>query len=241
MIFLCFNIKDRINIAESILNHVLSFGFDIWYDRKEIFLGDNRMISNLENGAANTNIKYAIVVISPEFSKGNYCMKEFDILWKRKLNNEIHLFPIFYNFTLETIPEKYKFLLDYVCKFIMPKDEIIFSIYHIVSKILYDYIENLENNSLKSISKLIDDNFFKDCIETYYSIDRNNYNAKMTTLYLMYKYMQSKIEFSDIPTYLYYGFDKLYSFSKLNLQTDLRELQILENMIIILLNRYFIK
>ena len=39
MIFLCFSIKDRETIAEKILNHLLSFGFEVWYDRKDIFLG----------------------------------------------------------------------------------------------------------------------------------------------------------------------------------------------------------
>ena len=35
MIFLCFNIKDREKIAEPILQHLRSFGFSVWYDRKD--------------------------------------------------------------------------------------------------------------------------------------------------------------------------------------------------------------
>lgn len=241
MIFLCFNIENRVPLVENILNHILSFGFDVWYDRKDIFLGDNRSIMNLDNGAANSNIKYAVVIISPEFSNGDYCKKELDILWKRKLSNEVHIFPIFYNCTMETIPSEYSYLLDSVCKFIMPKDETIFTAYHIVSKIIYDYVSKLKNSSLNLIYKLIDDVFLKKCIKTYCSIDRNNYNAKMTSLYFMYQYIETKIDLCDVHNYFYYGFDKLYSFSKLNIKTDLRELQILENMMIVLLDKYFIE
>lgn len=241
MIFLCFNIKNRVPFVENILNHLLSFGFNVWYDRKDIFLGDNRSTMNLENGAANLNVKYAIVIISPEFSTGDYCKKELDILWKRKLRNNIHIFPIFYNCTPETIPSEYSYLLDSVCKFIMPNDETIFTVYHIVSKILYDYVSKLKNNSLNLIYKLIDDNFLKKSIRIYSSIDRNNYNSKMTIIYLMYKYIETKVDLSDIQPFFYYGFDKLYSFSKLNIETDLRELQILEYMIVLLLDKYFIK
>lgn len=236
MIFLCFNLKNRTQVAENLLNHIINFGFDVWYDRKDIFLGDARYETNIENGANNKNIKYAIVIISPEFSSGNYCNKELEILWKRSEDNEVHIFPVFYDITEEAVPEKYKYLLNSVSKFITYKDEFIYTAYHVVSKILYDIVIKLENNTLKKIKDSTDDKYIRECLVTYNSIDRNNYNAKMTILYLLYKYLKNKLDFSNIPNYLYFGFEKLYSFNKLNISTDLRELQILEYMIIILLN-----
>ena len=236
MIFLCFHLKNRTQVAENLLNHIISFGFDIWYDRKDIFLGDARYEMNIENGANNKDIKYAIVIISPEFSSGNYCNKELEILWEREKNNEVHIFPIFYDITEETVPEKYKYLLTNVSKFITYKDEFIYTAYHVVSKILYDIVIRLENNNLKKIEVSTDDKYIRECLETYNNVDRNNYNAKMTILYLLYKYLKNKLDFSNLPNYLYFGFEKLYSFNKLNISTDSREPQILEYMIIILLN-----
>ena len=238
MIFLCFNLKNRTTVAENLLNHIINFGFDVWYDRKDIFLGDNRYEMNLENGANNKSIKYAVVIISPEFSSGNYCNKELDILWNRAKNNEIHIFPIFYDITDETVPNRYMYLMTNVSKFITYKDEFIYTAYHVVSKILYDIVIKLENNTLKKIKDSTDDKYIRECLATYNSIDRNNYNAKMTILYLLYKYLKNKLDFSNIPNYYYFGFEKLYSFNKLNISTDLRELQILEFMTIILLNIY---
>ena len=37
MIFLCFNLKNRTTVAENLLNHIINFGFDVWYDRKDFF------------------------------------------------------------------------------------------------------------------------------------------------------------------------------------------------------------
>lgn len=236
MIFLCFNLKNRTQIAENILNHIINFGFDIWYDRKDIFLGDARYETNIENGANNKDIKYAIVIISPEFSSGDYCNKELEILRRRAEKDEVHIFPIFYDIIEECVPECYKFLLTNVSKFITYKDESIYTVYHVVSKILYDKTIKLKYNNLKKIAETTDDNYIKECLSTYDSVDRNNYNAKMTILYLIYKYLKGKLDFSNIPNFFYFGFEKLYSFNKLNISTDLRELQILEYMIINLLN-----
>lgn len=238
MIFLCFNLKNRTTVAENLLNHIINFGFDVWYDRKDIFLGDNRYEMNLENGANNKNIEYAVVIISPEFSSGNYCNKELDILWSRAKNNEIHIFPIFYDLTEESVPERYRYLMTNVSKFITYKDQFIYTAYHVVAKILYDHLGNFEYNTLKELYNKVEDKFIKVCLSTYEVIDRSNYNAKMSILYILYKYLKVNLDFTKIPNYYYFGFEKLYSFNKLNIKTDLRELQILEFMTIILLNIY---
>ena len=60
----------------------------------------------------------------------------------------------------------------------------------------------------------------------------------MSILYILYKYLKTNLDLTKVPNYYYYGFEKLYSFNKLNIETDLRELQILEFMTIILLNIY---
>ena len=98
MIFLCFNIKDREKIAEPILQHLRSFGFSVWYDRKDIFIGDNRYETNIVNGAGNAKIEYAVVILSNNFSSGHFCIEELNLLRKRFKNNDIKIFPIFYEY-----------------------------------------------------------------------------------------------------------------------------------------------
>lgn len=239
VIFLCFSIKDRETIAEKILNHLLSFGFEVWYDRKDIFLGDNRFDANLKNGAGGSNIKYAVIIISENFQKGDYCNRELNILWQRKLKNEVSIFPIFYNMPINQIPKNFQFLLEFVCKFISNSDESIFTAYHIVSKITDDLLKKTYDKTFQYYANNCQDNYITEIIILYLSMDRSNYNSKMTILYLLYTYIKSTKDFSQIPSYYYFGFEKLYSFTKLNINTDLRELQILENLSLLLLNSFY--
>ena len=140
MIFLCFNIKDREKIAEPILQHLRSFGFSVWYDRKDIFIGDNRYETNIVNGAGNAKIEYAVVILSNNFSSGHFCIEELNLLRKRFKNNDIKIFPIFYDMNIDNIDSDYQWLLELVCKFVKSKDESIFAAYHIVAKITNDLL-----------------------------------------------------------------------------------------------------
>ena len=85
MIFLCFSVKDRIPLINDFYQFLSNFGLDIWYDRRNIFLGDNRFDTNITKGVKNPNIKYAIIFYSENFEKGNICIQEYKIL-EEKIN-----------------------------------------------------------------------------------------------------------------------------------------------------------
>ena len=64
MIFFCFAVRDRLPLVNDFFQYLGNFGLNIWYDRRNIYLGDHRYKTNIEMGAANKSIKYAIVILA---------------------------------------------------------------------------------------------------------------------------------------------------------------------------------
>lgn len=95
MVFLCFAVKDRAKIVENFYQYISNFGLNVWYDRKNTNIGDNRLTANIENGVKNKKIKYAVVFYSKNFVNGRICLEEFRILKERYYNNELSIFPVF--------------------------------------------------------------------------------------------------------------------------------------------------
>lgn len=239
MLFLCFNINDREIIAEPLLQHLRSFGFHVWYDRKDIFLGDNRYHENIVNGAGNPKIRYAVVILTKNFDKGHFCKEELALLKQRWINKSVTIFPVIYDLDANSIQDEYKWLLSLVCKFVNRKEESIYASYHIVAKITHDLLSGKKFNTLRSYIQKGSHPFLVKLLITYDSIDKLNYNARMTALYFIFLYIFDHNDLKTVEPFYYKGFDKLFSFTKLNISTDKRELQILENLLALLLSKYY--
>lgn len=240
MLFLCFNIHDRESIAEQILYHLSSFGFHVWYDRKDIFLGENRYQKNLIEGAGNSNNNYSVVILSKNFDSGDYCKKELSIIRERFLSKSMYVFPILYDITPEEIPSGYQWILDLVCKIVTKDQDKIYAAYHIVAKITTDLLVSSKYRNFYAFLSLNTDlKFISEIIKNYEALDLNNYSARMSLLYAIYSYLKSVNNIIALPPYYYKGFEKLYSFTRLNLKTDHREMQILENLTLLLLTNYY--
>ena len=56
-LFICFSAKDRYVIAQPIVYHLKNYGINVWYDRYEMIMGDDRFKKNIEEGAGKS--KYA--------------------------------------------------------------------------------------------------------------------------------------------------------------------------------------
>ena len=95
MVFLCFSVKDRLPLVNDFYHFLSNFGLEVWYDRKNIYLGDNRREKNIELGAENQNVNYAVIFYSDNFKNGNICLEEFEILVNRYNKDEVFLFPVF--------------------------------------------------------------------------------------------------------------------------------------------------
>ena len=50
MIFIGYSSGDRYTVVESLVFHLKSYGFEVWYDFYDMFLGDNRYEENFKKG-----------------------------------------------------------------------------------------------------------------------------------------------------------------------------------------------
>ena len=73
-------------------------------------------------------------------------------------------------------------------------------------------------------------------LNNYAAIYVGIYNAKIYILYSLYIFIKNTYNITSIPTHYYAGMDRLFDDVKLNLETDLREIIILERSLLLLLN-----
>lgn len=230
MVFLCFSVKDRPLIND--FYHFLSnFGLDLWYDRRNIFLGDNRRDTNIKKGAENSNIKYAIVFYSEHFKNGNICLEEFDILVKRYKKNEVFIFPVFISSVPDEIEEKFKLCKTLVFKQINSQSDFSALSLHIIAKITSDEVSNLKYKSIKDIEQKYDDkkSIQYKMITEYQNIKKTNYNMRIAFLFALHM----AITCHKNTNYFHHKtMNFIYHQNCLDVLIDeKRELQIMENII----------
>ena len=231
MIFLCFSVKDRIPLINDFFHFLSNFGLDIWYDRRNIYLGDNRREKNITYGAENPNVNYAVVFYSENFKNGNICLEEYKILLERYYKNEIFLFPVFISEVPPKLDKKFQICKTLVYKHINDQSDFNALALHIIAKITFD---DLNNSKFKSIHDIVLDYsdktsiYYKLIIE-YQNIKKTNYNMRIASLFFLYLIASQTRSIS-------FFYDKtmnyIYHQNCLDILVDeKRELQIMENII----------
>ncbi len=113
-VFVCFAAEDRYTIAEPIVYHLKNYGIDIWYDRHNLLLGDNRIEKNLNEGAS--ECRYAVAIFS-KFTKDSVCtMEELAIIKERVSNGSVVVFPILFGISPSEITEDLLWIKDLIFK-----------------------------------------------------------------------------------------------------------------------------
>lgn len=208
-----------------------NFGVDIWYDRRNIFLGDNRIEANIDNGVANPNVNYAIIFYSENFIHGNICLEEFDILVNRYYNKEVFLFPVFITKVPQHINEKYRICKDLVYTQIKDQSDFHPLVLHVFSKITSDHISGSRFKCIRDIEENYDDKsdlYYKLIVE-YQCIRKTNYNMRIAALYSLFVIMAQNMTIN-----FFYRKTMNYIFHQnclYLLKDEKRELQIMENII----------
>lgn len=231
MIFLCFSSKDRYTIAESILYHLKNYGLDTWYDYHTLILGDNKFDENLKNGVQ--KCKYVILIISPNFYDcecGNMELEVIKILHEYK---QIHIFPVLYNVTAKDLPEEYTWIKDIIYNELMANTPSLPTCNHIVCKILKEEINNHNYIELKKLKHT--DKFIDKLLDTYYNIDEQNLNSKITLLYCLYIYIKNG-NLNSLESSCSKILEQLFKHTKLNLEISFKEMIIAEYALTILIN-----
>lgn len=233
MIFLCFTVKDRNHLINDYSHYISNFGVDIWYDRKNIFLGDNRIINNIDNGIANPNIKYVILFYSKNFDCGKICKEEYKIIEKRYYKKEIHVFPVFLDDSNLIKNDKYKLCYDLVYKKINSNDDFYALTLHIMAKITFD---ELKNCTYKTIIDYIrnNDSIYSNLLIEYENITKTNYQLRIGILYSIFMSIKNKIILKKhhIKTINYIFHQNCI----ISLGEEKREIQVFENIILYGLN-----
>lgn len=229
MIFLCFSVKDRFPLVNDFYHFLSNFGIDIWYDRKNIYLGDNRENINIKNGAKNKAVNYAVIFYSNHFKDGNICLNEYEILVNRYKKNEIFLFPVFINHIPNKIDEPFNILKKLVYKEIQSQNDFLSLSLHIIGKITSDELCNTKYHTIKEIDIYKNDLYTKLLVE-YQNIDGTNYNMRIAFLYSLYVVLSYK---NNVSYFHYKTMNFIYHQNCLSMLIDeKRELQIMENIII---------
>ena len=187
-VFLCFSSKDRFTVVNSVLYHLKRYGVPVWYDYHELTLGDNRIDGNFNNGLNMCN--YAVVIISPNMYDCSCGNDELDVIHKRYIEHNIHVFPLFYNVKATELPEKYFWLTNLIYNEINDVSGSLASCRQIVYKIVSDMTTNHSKTSIKEYLS-IEDNYIRKMLNVYNHIDDSNHNAKFSILYALYLYMKS--------------------------------------------------
>ena len=231
MVFLCFSVKDRPLIND--FYHFLSnFGLDIWYDRRNIFLGDNRRDINITKGANNSNIKYAIVFYSDNFKNGNICLEEFQIIVRRYEKNEVFIFPVFISGVPKKIEERFKILKSLVFKQLNSQSDFSALSLHIIAKITSDEICDSKYKSIKDIEQKFynKESVPYQMIIEYQNIKKTNFNMRIAFLFALHMVASSH---KSINYFHNKTMNFIYHQNCLDILIDeKRELQIMENIII---------
>ena len=243
-IFVCLSSKDRQTVVESIMYHIANFGFAMWYDRHKMLLGDKRNYKNFIEGIVQT--EYAIVVMSKNSIESTCVAEEMEYLKKQYDIGLITIFPVFYKILPTELPNSYQWLTDLVYKELDEKSGTLLTCNHIITKILNDELKKCKYQTLHELLNFLEthnqDKFITNMLRAYLEISGENHNARISILYSICTYLSVTMKDIEMfPQYYWKGFERIFSYTKLNLETDLRETLILEIQTIILVNNlYFI-
>jgi hypothetical protein len=238
MIFFCFSSKDRLTIVEAVLFHITKYELPVWYDRQQMLLGDDRNYKNFKEGVDKAS--YFIIVLSPNSIASICANEEIDLIKNSYDKNHTVVFPLFYNIIADNIPKKYSWMKQLVYKEINNDVDVYSACNHIICKVLQDQLLKCKFQSFKQFcdeyKNIPSLQYVTEMLNNYAAIDDGNYNAKIAILYSLYIFIKNTYNITSIPTHYYAGMDRLFDDVKLNLETDLREIIILERSLLLLLN-----
>lgn len=240
-VFICFAAEDRYDIAEPIVYHLKNYGIDVWYDRQSLLLGDNRIEKNLNEGAGECT--YAITIISHNTKDSVCTMEELSIINSRYKKNGVIVFPILYEIKPNEIPNELNWIKQIIFKEVNRSSGTRDICNHIACKITGDILSRYNYRSVKEILRICPKelpNIVMELINSYYLVDENNLNCRVTLLYAIYLTIVNyhNDQNNSLHNLITKIFERLFSETRLNIEIDYRELWLLENSICILINDY---
>lgn len=238
MIFLGFSSKDRFEIAERMLFQLSDFGLPVWYDRREMLMGDDRNFKNFDEGIGKSS--YAVLIMSRNAFASPCVEEEANMIYDMHKQGRIVVFPIFYNVKAQDLPSKYEWLRQMVYKELTTGDSIKPACNHIVCRVLADELHKYRLNdvrtALKHYSSHQSSHFLKCIFKRYVSISESNKDARMALLFSVIAYIQERFSIPETEFPYYGAIRYLMNRTELNLENENRETKIMEQVCILYLN-----
>lgn len=239
-LFICFSAKDRYDIVQPIVYHLKNYGINVWYDRYEMVMGDDRLKKNLEEGAG--KCRYALIILSQNTINSLCATEEIQILESRFYRGEVTIFPVLYELKPCEIPPKFRWINKLIFKEANRTTGTLEICNHIACKITHDILSNCKYKTIKEVvsNNLALPKSVKSLLNKYTKIDNANLNSRIALLYATYIIIAESRNITesplcDIPSKIY---ERLFTETLLNLTVDYRELWLLENSMCILIEYY---
>lgn len=239
MIFLCFSSGDRYSIVKSCLYHLRNYGYETWYDYHELILGDKKREKNFEKAIETCD--YFIIIYSKNFFNSPCAINEESLIFAETSKRNIAIFPLLYNIKYNELPSNsqnkienliYNEITDSTgC--IAPVNQIIVRI--LLNQMGYDELA-ITPSITRSLIKKLDDVFLKSILSEYLNISKENFNARISFLYCIYKYIESNAILDNIPPHYSQTISYLSHYTKLNIPYNHKEIIIAELIIIGMIN-----
>lgn len=242
MIFIGYANDDRYTIVESIVFHLKNWGFHIWYDFHDMYLGDDRQKTNFDYGIGKS--KYVIFIISRNTFKSKCALEELIFARKKYEQNEIVFFPILYEFTANELPREFFWLRKIIYNETSVSSGTFYVVNQIIEKVLQDLKKTLKYKSLSALSQCLRtyNLYLSLLLETIESVDLDNYCARMGILYSVYLYISTELNtLDDFPLHCRKTIERIFALTRLNISIDHLTYGIFQDTILIATNYYFIK
>lgn len=239
-IFICFSAKDRFDIVQPIVYHLKNYGVNIWYDRYEMVMGDNRSKKNIEEGAGKCG--YALIILSQNTVESLCATEEIKILESRYYKKEVTIFPVLYEIKPCDIPTQFQWIKNLIFKEVNHTTGTLEICNHIACKITSDMLGNCR---YRTINEIVSGNSplpgsVKSLLNKYIKVDNANLNSRVALLYATYIIIADSLPITlDVCEVPIKVFERLFTETLLNLIIDYRELWLLENSMCILIEYYF--
>lgn len=235
MIFLCFSSGDRYSVVKSCLYHLKNYGYETWYDYHELILGDKKREKNFEKAIQACD--YFIIIYSYNFLNSPCAINEETLIFSETLKRNITIFPLLYNLKFNELPYEIQNRIEnLIYNEITDTTGCIESINQIIVKLLLDERGYNEFDFTPSISYLLvqknNDVFLKSILLEYLNIAKENFNARISVLYCVYKYIETNNVLENIPIHYSKTITYLSHYTKLNIPYNHKELIIAELIII---------
>ena len=231
MIFLCFSSQDRYSIAKSCLYHLKNYGYNTWYDYHELILGDRKREKNFEKAIQSCN--YFIIIYSHNLLNSPCAVYEEKLIFQETLKRNITIFPLLYNLKFSELPSEYQNRIEnLIYNEITDVTGCIEPVNQMVVKILLDEMGYSEFDFTPAIDLFllnkINDIFMTEILQEYLSIAKENFNARISILFCLYKYIETNNVLKNIPIHYSKTINYLSHYTKLNVPYNHKELIIAE-------------